>query len=49
MNSKEQHNIFDLKEDHKSILGKYVTFFKLKQDKLINEIKMSVDDFTSEK
>jgi hypothetical protein len=49
MNSNESNNIFDLSEDHKTLLGKYLTFFKSKQDKFIREIKLAVEDFQEEK
>ena len=45
----EKYNIFDLSESHKNLLGKYLTFFKLKQDKFIREVKGTVDDFKDQK
>lgn len=44
-----QMNIFDLSEQHKGLLEKYIAFFKSKQEKLIREIKLVVDDFKEEK
>jgi hypothetical protein len=41
----QKYNIFDLAESHKSLLSKYLTFFKSKQDKFIREVKSTVDDF----
>jgi hypothetical protein len=44
-----QYSVFDLTENHKALLGKYLTFFKLKQEKFIKEIKLSVEDFKDAK
>jgi hypothetical protein len=45
----EKYNIFNLCESHKNLLGKYLTFFKTKQDKFIREVKSTVDDFKEQK
>jgi hypothetical protein len=49
MNMTDKFNLFDLKQDNKTLLGKYVTFFKSKQDKFVKEIKLVVEDFKNEK
>lgn len=49
MNPNEKYNVFDLQESHKTLLGKYLTFFKTKQDKFVKEIKLVVEDFKEQK
>lgn len=44
-----KYNVFDLSEEHKNLLGKYLSFFKSKQDKFIREVKCTVDDFKEQK
>ena len=45
----EKYNVFDLKEVHKVLLGRYLSFFKAKQDKFIKETKMFIEDFKCDK
>jgi hypothetical protein len=45
----EKFNIFDLQEQHKNLLTKYLTFFKTKQDRFVKEIAASIEDFKDEK
>jgi hypothetical protein len=50
MNSgKEKFNVFDLEEAHKNLLGKYLTFFKSKQEKFVKEIKLEIEEYQDEK
>lgn len=48
MNPNEKYNVFDLHEEHKALLGRYVTFFKSKQDKFVKEVTLTIDDFKDE-
>ena len=43
------YNILDLKENHKSLLFKYLQFFKSKKEKFLKEISLTIDDFSSSK
>lgn len=45
----DKYNIYDLQESHKTLLGKYLTFVKTKQDKFIKEVKMVIEDFKDAK
>jgi len=49
MNPNENYNLFDLEENHKILLAKYLTFFKSKQDKFVKEIKLGVEEFKDQK
>ena len=49
MNVNEKYNIFDLSEQNKNLIGKYLQFFKSKQEKFIKEIKLVVDDLKDQK
>jgi hypothetical protein len=41
----DKYNIFELTENHKNLLTKYITFFKSKEEKFIKEIKHTINDF----
>ena len=43
----ESYNLLDLKENHKALLFKYLQFFKSKKEKVLKEISLTVDDFSS--
>lgn len=45
----EELNVFNLKEDHKNSLTKFILFLKQKEKKIINEIGFSIEDFRSQK
>jgi hypothetical protein len=45
----DKYDVYDLSEDHKGLLIKYLNFFKTKQDKFVKEIKSSFEDFKDEK
>lgn len=49
MNPSEKYNVFDLQASHKNLLGRYLTFFKTKQDKFVKEIKLGMEDFKEQK
>jgi hypothetical protein len=41
----EKYNIFELTENHKNLLTKFISFFKGKEEKFIKEIKHTINDF----
>lgn len=47
----EEKNLsaFDLKEDHKNLLTKYIQFIKVKEKKVLNEIGFFIQDFFDSK
>lgn len=45
----DKYNVFNLQEGHKTLLVKYLSFFKSKQDKFSKEITSVVEDFTHDK
>jgi hypothetical protein len=45
----EKYNVFELSENHKNLLTKYISFFKTKQDKFVKEIKLTFNDFKEAK
>jgi hypothetical protein len=40
----EKFNVFDLEESHKNLLGKFLTFFKSKQDIFVKDIKLEIEE-----
>lgn len=42
-------NAFNLKEQHKNHLTKFINFIKTKERKVLNEIGYFIDDFYEEK
>lgn len=46
---KDKLNIFDLEEGHKNLLGKYLSFFKSKQEKFVKEIKFEIEEYQDDK
>lgn len=49
MSNDETFNAFNLKEQHKTNLTKFISFIKSKEKKVINEIGYFIDDFYDEK
>lgn len=45
----EKVSVFDLQDAHKGLLGKYLTFFKSKQESFVKEIKLVIEDFKDSK
>jgi hypothetical protein len=45
----KQNNVFNLKDEHKSLFEKFITFFTNKQDKFVREIKLTISDFKDKK
>ena len=45
----DNYNILDLKEGHKTLLTKYIQFFKVKKEKFVRDIKLDIEDFQNKK
>ena len=45
----EKYNVFELKEIHKNLIIKFISFFKSKEEKFVKEIKHTFNDFKDSK
>ena len=45
----DNYNILDLREGHKTLLTKYIQFFKVKKEKIVRDIKLDFEDYQSQK
>ncbi len=45
----ENNSIFSLKDEHKILFEKFITFFKNKKEKFVREIKLTFSDFKHKK
>ncbi len=45
----DNYDVLTLQEPHKQLLTKYIQFFKVKREKFIRDLKLDIEDFSSEK
>jgi hypothetical protein len=45
----DNYKILDLNQDHKTLLTKFIQFFKSKKEKFIRDLKLDIDDHSQKK